>query len=293
MSHIQFGIKIDYSKDEDHSSRVFHAMGELIDGINEMQQAVIDSASLQLRISSKLSRTLEGSVVGVQKNSLKNPDGSEYEKDNFLSRIQKKIEKFLGTPAEHNTKEPFKALADELHQDVIDSFENDAISTLNITNIDDYRLAKGAEKALSAINKKLTASDKVYLGVGENSTAPNHQIGNNVLISRSIDDIYTSEKEFPHENIALEIVNAGFSGDVWKFKWLCKVTGRQEFIAKITHSEWLDKWFNREVGILPGDGLRVDLIVYMTSEMKRVRHEIKTVRHVIPRTQMIQLSMDE
>ncbi|EGR0130274.1 hypothetical protein FR264_20610 [Vibrio vulnificus] len=293
MSNLQFGIKIDYSRDEENSSRVFHAMGDLIDGINEMQQAVIDSTGLQLRLSSKLSRTIEGSVVGVQNNSLKNTDGTAYEKDNFLLQVQKKIESFLGKPAEHNTREPFKNLANELHKEVVDSFENDASSALKITHIDDYRIAKGAEKALNAIRIQLTEQDKVYVGIGDKSVEPNNRIGKSISISKSVDEIYSSEKDFPHEKIALEIVNAAFSGNTWRFKWLCKVTGRQEFSAKITHADWLENWFNRQVTILPGDGLRVDLRVYMTDKMKRVRHEIEAVHGVIPRTEMMQLLMDD
>lgn len=293
MSNLQFGIKIDYSRDEENSSRVFHAMGDLIDGINEMQQAVIDSTGLQLRLSSKLSRTIEGSVVGVQNNSLKNTDGTAYEKDNFLLKVQKKIESFLGKPAEHSTREPFKNLANELHKEVVDSFENDASSALKITHIDDYRIAKGAEKALNAIRIQLTEQDKVYVGIGDKSVEPNNRIGKSISISKSVDEIYSSEKDFPHEKIALEIVNAAFSGNTWRFKWLCKVTGRQEFSAKITHADWLENWFNRQVTILPGDGLRVDLRVYMTDKMKRVRHEIEAVHGVIPRTEMMQLLMDD
>ncbi|MCC4796969.1 hypothetical protein BCT30_08005 [Enterovibrio norvegicus] len=293
MDNRQLGIKIDYSREKENPARVFHAMGELLDGINEIQQAVIDASGLELRLSSKLSRTIEGSVVAVQNNSVTSPSGKVIETGNFLSRIQTKIINFLGSPAEHSSKEPLQKLASEMIKDVHETFQDNehVLEGLNIHHIDDYRVSKGVEKTLNAINKKLTDQDKVYMGLGADSSSPSVRIGDGVKLKVSVEDMYKSSREFPHKKLALQIANAAFSGDIWRFSWLCKVSGRKEFSAKISHTEWLEKWLNRQVHILPGDGLRVDLKVLMGENGKRISHEIEHVYGPIPRTEMIQLQM--
>ena len=38
MSSTKLGIKIDYDRNVENSSRVFHAMGDMIDGVNEVHR---------------------------------------------------------------------------------------------------------------------------------------------------------------------------------------------------------------------------------------------------------------
>ncbi len=267
-------------------------MGDLVDGINEIQQAVVDAYGCELRLNSKLSRTIEGSLIGVQETSIESLDGKPEKKSNVLIEVQNVLMRFLRTPKSHKEREPFKKLTEDL-TDVINDSKDTNPSTLHVTHLDEFIIAKATEKIINAINKKLSNDDDVFIGLGRRSEDPTTQIGKNVFMEKSVDDIYEKLTSFSHKKIALEISNAAFNGTTWRFKWLCKITGRQEFSAKITHNEWLDSWFDRKQSIFPGDGLRVNLTVDMNGKGRRVGHIIDYVHCIIPRNEMRQLQMSD
>jgi hypothetical protein len=295
MSIGKLGIKIDYDRDVENSSRVFHAMGDMIDGVNEVHQAVLDSVGLGISLSSKLDRTIEGSLIGVQIQSVRANGTKEIveKKRGIIDRIMARTEAFLGEPRVIDNASQIQDIVDGYQIDLEDAFELSHSEEFNVTHIDTYRVAKGFEKIFKANRSRLTENDKVYFGSKSNSNLPNVNFSHESYFAKTADELFTSRKAYSHSKYIIGISKADYAGDVWGFHWLtANMKGRRDFSAKIQHKEWLERWFDGKVSIYPGYGLQVDIDIYINSNKKRDKQAIIThIYGVIPKKDMDQIEM--
>ena len=295
MSYGKLGIKIDYDRDVENSSRVFHAMGDMIDGFNEVHQAVFDSVGLDISLSSKLDRTIEGSLIGVQNQSLRTNGTKKVveKKRGIIDRIMALTEAFLGEPRVIDNASQIQDIVDGYQTELKEAFELSHSEEFNVTNINTYLVAKGFEKIFKANRSMLTENDKVYLGSKDNSNLPNVNFSHESYFAKTADELFISRKAYSHSKYIIGISKADYSGDVWGFHWVTNnIKGRRDFSAKIQHKKWLERWFDGQVSIYPGYGLQVDIDIYINNNKKRDKQSIIThVYGVIPKKDMDQIEM--
>lgn len=215
MDSGKLGIKIDYDRDVENPSRVFHAMGDIIDGVNDIHQAVIDSVGLDVSLSSKLDRTIEGSLIGVQQQSIKSKQGIKQK--GIIDRLLTRTEAFLGVPVIIEDAKQIQDIVDGYQKDIDDAFDHSQSEQLNVTHIDPYRVAKGFEKIFNANRSKLSDNDRVYLGSKQNSSSPSTNFSNKSYFAKNSDELFTSREAFSHSKYIIGISKADYAGDVWGF----------------------------------------------------------------------------
>jgi hypothetical protein len=293
MSCTRLGIKIDYNRDVANPSRVFHAMGGMVDGLNELHQAIFDSVGLDIILSAKLDRTIEGSLISVQEQSIVSDSKSKIigNKLGVIDRILACTEEWLGKPNIVEDASQIQPLVDKYQAEIDNSFDRTEADQLNVTQIDAYRVAKGLEKIFNS-KGKLSGRDKVFIGQNRNSEAPTTSLNQDSYFAKTADEMFTSREKYRHSQLIIGISKAAYDGNVWNFRWLSKVTGRKEFTAKILHTQWLDRWLNGKINIYPGYGLQVDIDVFLNCNNKRDKQaEITHVYGVIQKKDMEQTEM--
>ena len=294
MSSTKLGIKIDYDRNVENSSRVFHAMGDMIDGVNEVHQAVLDSVGLDIVLSSKLDRTIEGSLIGVQNQSVRSSGTKKVveNKVGIIERIMARTEAFLGEPRVIDNAVQIQDIVDGYQNDIEGAFDLKHSEELNVTHINAYRVAKGLEKIFKANRSRLTDNDKVYFGSKSNCDSPNTNFSRESYFAKTADELFTSREAYTHSQYIIGISKADYAGDVWGFHWLANIKGKKEFSAKILHKEWLERWLDGKVSIFPGYGLQVDIDIYINNNKKRDKQAVIThVYGVIPKRDMEQIEM--
>lgn len=293
MSSTKLGIKIDYNRDVANPSRVFHAMGGMVDGLNEVHQAVIDSVGLDISLSAKLDRTIEGSLISVQGQSIV-ADGKSKVIENKLGIIDRLLactEEWLGKPNVIEDAAQIQTIVDAYQKEIDNSFDRAEAEQLNVTHIDAYRVAKGFEKVFNA-KRKLSDKDKVFIGRNKDCEEPVTAFHQDSYFAKTADEMFTSREKYRHTQLIIGISKAAYDGNVWNFRWLSNVTGRKEFTAKILHTQWLERWLNGKINIYPGYGLQVDIDVFLNCKNKRDKQaEIMHVYGVIQKKDMEQKEM--
>ena len=175
---------------------------------------------------------------------------------------------FLGKPTKINNLSDFDNLK-KRYQDVI--IANDEImpkETLFMSEIDQYRMAKGLEKADKS-RQCLGEKDNIKFGF-ITGCDPDNTFDRNFSIVGKVDDIFTPvKKEYEHRNQILQIKKPAFGDGKWEFFWCTKLAGKKDFSASILDKKWLKRWHNREIPLLPGDGLKVDLVIKFSKPNKR------------------------
>ncbi|CCN48150.1 hypothetical protein MADA3029_530002 [Vibrio nigripulchritudo MADA3029] len=273
MTEVQsHGIKIDFDKKVENASRVFHSMGQMIDGFHEAQQVVLDSLSLDITIKSSLSRTIEGSCISVEEKTLvfRNTSDISVEKG-FLDKLMDIFTDFLGKPEneEIDNRTPIDDLVEEAQNCIESNIHLEGKSALNVSHISAYNLAKALEKIVSGINK-LDKKDSVYIGSSKDSETPNKKIRTDVRFKRSVDEIFSQDKVSKYNEIRLEICSVSLNEASWKFRWVDSGLKKTQFSAKIKDDKWLQLWLNRSINIRPGDGINA-AVTLITDKNRNIK----------------------
>ncbi|MGR5096881.1 hypothetical protein ACPV5O_26275 [Vibrio maritimus] len=277
----QHGIKISFKPNTHNSSRVFYAMGGLLDGFSEAQQVVLDSINLGLVVESKLKRTKEGSCICIEEKTIFLKDTRDVDvKRGLLDELTDLFLDWFGRPESIDDRQPLEELAKKAESCIANNITLKNKKSFNVGNVSTYSLAKALEK-ISASVGLLSEDDMVSLGHSKDAENPTLIVSKERRFTRTVDDIFADTDNFPHTKVCLEICTAALSGNIWKVKWLDKDLSKKPFSVVITHDEWIEEWLNRKVHLHPGDGLVVDITVFRKKAGKLKKAEISRVYRVV------------
>lgn len=249
-----FGLKVDFEKDSDNPERVFKTMTRLIESVENMQDKLSISLSLNVKRKLLLHEIKTGSLLTWLRGDVECPeDTEEFKKvENNDEKVSKYIDKgvkelitFSSNRDQVNSIEEIQELQVRLQDLALEA---------DVKNVPAY--SKISEKDILDIllknneaSKHLAANDEVYFlfnGVKE-------KFNKKFLITKSsIESILIKKERVKNETLVFMIKKPDYIGNsMWEFKYLGK-----SIDVKISDTEWLDTFHERSIILRPGDSLR-------------------------------------
>ncbi|WP_108213219.1 hypothetical protein [Pontibacter mucosus] len=248
-----FDIKLEFDKSTENPSRLFQSFAELIDSISRLDTVIAKTVNTTVSAKIYLDDFEKGSLIAKLWNELiLNDDNkiddvqssepvSEYIEEaraaslNYLSNGKSSVTELQGLNKE------IKNIADK----------KDLAKSFNYVDVDLLELAS----ALNEVNNstdKLTDKEK-YTVTSPNTDARELKAGTPKIDIEAVENALTSDTITNTSQVYYKIKRPDFLGDSqWEFKF-----GNKNIKAKILHEEWLTKFHNGEVVVVPGDSLRV------------------------------------
>jgi hypothetical protein len=277
-----FNLYIDYEREEGEPSRVFHAMGELIDafeGLDELLAGIIsEGAGTELVLkdieAASLRAKLRSVIQGVPDEALKDGDWKKV-LGHFLVRAKHLVVRWLSDNPQITSIEQVQSLQEEL-----DSLaQQTGARHLPFFRQVDRRalLGKIAEidRAITYLDPRDTLKYESPYG---KITLPHTQHVHETLIR----DLLTREVLTSDDERIVKVKKPDYLG---KSQWMLKYAGLS-FHANIEDLEWLHRFQSGQISVKPGDSLRVlmhEEVFYGESmEVVHVTHAVRKVFQVIP-----------
>jgi hypothetical protein len=274
----EFNLYIDYEKSEGEPSRVFHAMGELIDafeGLDELLAGIIsegDGTELVLEDieASSLRAKLRSIILGVPDDALKDGDWKKI-LGHFLVKAKYLVARWLSDNPQITSVDQIQSLQKEL--EVL--AQQTGARHLPFFRPVDKRALLGK---IAEIDRAITYLDPRDTLKYESSygqvTLPHTQHVHETLIR----DILTREVIDSNDERIVKVKKPDYLG---KSQWMLKYSGHS-FLASIDDLEWLHRFQAGLEPLQPGDSLRVLMHVEVFyGESMEVVHVNHTVRRVI------------
>ncbi len=274
----EFNLYIDYEKSEGEPSRVFHAMGELIDafeGLDELLAGIIsEGAGTELVLedieASSLRAKLRSVILGIPDDALKDGDWKKV-LGHFLVEAKYLVARWLSENPQITSVDQVQSLEKQLEL----LAQKTGARHLPFFRPVDKRalLGKIAEidRAITYLDPRDTLKYESRYG---QVTLPHTQHVHETLIR----DILTREVIGSEDERIVKVKKPDYLG---KSQWMLKYSG-QSFLASIDDLDWLHRFHAGLEPLKPGDSLRVLMHVEVFyGENMEVVHVTHTVRRVI------------
>lgn len=296
-----FCIAIDYEKNSPNPSRVFRALSDLIDALQEVDSTLLEPLNVKLQ-PILLLEDIEASSIKVWmaqkvKDALESVDdeavkSGDYKKvvGSYLVSGKRAFVRFLENKTEITSGKDLEPLERELFQLGEEAYISQLLP--HHQTVSRQRLLQDINKINSAL-APLTSSDKVTFIDREGETA-NFNLSLSIA-PQTIDEILTRETiTTPPSAMILKVKRPDFLGDAqWEFRFDTKA-----LFAKIIDDGWMTKYKNGDEPLVPGDALKA--IVESTvkygfdGEVIETHHVVLEVIKVIrpPRPNQTTLNLD-
>lgn len=281
QSQEQFDIYIDYVKDSGDASRVFHAMGELIDTFEQIDSllagVISEHADAELVLedieAASLKAKLRSLILGVPDEALK--DG-EWKKvlGHFLVKAKHALCKWLDENPKITTLEQVQTLQDKLGKIA----EESGARYLPIYRPVDNKALLGTIAELDRAIGLLDPRDKVRYESPYGRVLLQHS---QHIHEDLIKEILTKEIITSDDTRIVKIKKPDFLG---RSQWVLKYAGHS-INASISDQMWLDRFQSGATDVQPGDSLRVlmheDVFYGHNNEVVHVTYDVREVLEVI------------
>lgn len=281
-----YSIKIDFDKSLDRNpERVFESMASFVKGFNELQSAFIYGFGSEIEFHSTLCRTREGSCIADIAHNIQ-------EKVRFLNltdiwvSIYRGLEGAVAKPRVIDTEADVSNFITE----VTDAVKNQEKYFTSHSNPDPLIVANALKTIAEGVSK-LTENDFSGIAIDDKFS----EINKGFYFPRNPNDIFSKNiKSYPTREILI-IKRADYVGNS-KWEFLSLKRKGKAILAKITHEDWLNSWYNHEIQLWPGDGLTVDIVTRVTNSKNKTNahyeDEIVKVIGVVPQSEIKQLELD-
>lgn len=287
----EFNLYIDYEKAEGEPSRVFHAMGELIDAFEDLDELLAgilsEGAGTELILedieASSLRAKLRSIVQGIPDEALKDGDWKKI-LGHFLVEAKYLVVRWLSDNPSITSIEQVRSLEDEL--------ENLAKQT-GARHLPFFRPVNRR-----ALLGKITEIDRAITYLDPRDTLKYESSYGQVILPHSqhvhealIREILTREIIASDDERIVKVKKPDYLG---KSQWMLKYSG-QSFHANIEDIDWLHRFQSGQVSVKPGDSLRVlmheEVFYDENMEVVHVTHVVRKVLEVIPPSNATQLQI--
>jgi hypothetical protein len=284
-----FAIKIDFDKQRTNPSKMFLALSSLTDALESTDQTLIKTFNLSIEPITLIEDVQQGSVLVWLRNALQSVD-DEAIKDlevkkvigSYLVKAKYIIIDFINKRLEIKSIEDI----DYLNAELIDEAKATGVNNLAIYSpVNTLDLLSN----IQSINDSVGLFDEfteVNYYLPESGTIPFNKFFN--ISPKNIEDIATKEIISNQTRLILKIKRPDYLGEAkWEFRH-----GKKKIEAKISDSEWIEKFRNREINLLPGDSLEADVFCEIRYDHNdEVISEDYCITHVIairPMTMSVQ-----
>lgn len=283
-----FSLYIDYRKSEGEPSRVFHAMGELIDNFAELDQQLIGIIAEPVGTELVLDDVEAGSLRSKLRNLiLEIPDEAlgklEYKEivGHFLVKAKYLVANWLSENKQVTSLEQVQ----DLQRQLIATAEETGIKQLPVyAPIDTRRLLS----CINSIDQSISYLDSRDV-VRYESPYGNVEIPHAAHLSDTIiQEILTKEVLISDDIRIVKVKKPDYLG---RSQWVLKYAGHN-INASIDHTGWLLSFQAGDVDLMPGDSLRVlmhEEVAYgYNMEVVHVSYSIREVIEVIKPRPVVQ-----
>lgn len=277
----EFNLYINYTKAEGEPSRVFHAMGELIDAFEDLDNLlagiVSEGTGTELVLegieASSLRAKLRSIILGVPDEALKDGDWKKI-LGHFLVQAKYLVARWLSDNPQITSVDQVQSLQQQLET----LAQQTGARHLPFFRPVDKRalLGKIAEidRAITYLDPRDTLEYESPYG---RVTLPHTQHVHETLIR----DILTREVIASQSERIVKVKKPDYLG---KSQWMLKYAG-QSFLASIDDLEWLHRFQGGQEPLQPGDSLRVLMHVEVfygeNMEVVHVTHTVKKVMGIV------------
>lgn len=276
-----FDIYIDYVKGDGDPSRVFHAMGDLIDTFAQLDQmlagVVTEAPQTELVLedvtASSLKSRLRNVIGGIPDDALKDGDWKKI-LGHFLVQAKYIVCDWLKENPEITTLDQVQTLQDRIQL----AAEQTQARYLPIYRPLDNKNLLGViaeiDRSISLLDQRDTVRYESPYG---NVELPHIQHVHEDLIRQ----LLTKEILVSDDERIVKIKKPDFLG---RSQWVLKYAGHSIY-ASIDHTEWLIAYQSGEVLVKPGDSLRVlmheEVFYGHNMEVVHVTHSVRRVLEII------------
>lgn len=277
----QFDIYIDYVKDSGDASRVFHAMGELIDTFEDIDNllsgVISEHAGAELILedieAASLKAKLRSFILGVPDESLK--DG-EWRKvlGHFLVQAKHALCEWLDENPKITTLDQVQTLQDRVGK----LAEESGARYLPIYRPLDNRALLGAVAELDRAIGLLDPQDRVHFESPYGRVLLQHaqHVHEDLIREILTKEILTSDD--------IRIVKIKKPDFLARSQWVLKYAGHS-INAPISDLNWLADFQSGAIDVKPGDSLRVlmheEVFYGHNNEVVHVTYDVRQVLEVI------------
>jgi len=279
---VDFCIQIDFKKDSEAPSRVFRALSDLIDAFYSLDLDLVQSIDPKIKPIILLEDIEAGSVKTWLKYILKEVDDDALKKLDWKPAVGKYLVKgkyllinFLEGKAQITDRNQLQELEKGLLQLAMET-KMDHI--LAYTPLPPQKLIQNLER-LTKATSHLLKEDKLSYITRDSETSFNLDFN---IIPESIEDLITKEEIDATTQMILKVKKPDYLGES---KWECKHENKT-ILVKISDTNWLNKFQNREVDVRPQDSIRAK--VHITTKygydfnVVSINYDIIEILEVIP-----------
>lgn len=248
MTNSSYEIKISFSDDATEPERFFRTAAKIIESYNNLDIALLNSISMSASSTLILEDIQKGSMIV---RLMRRIEGDSSGAGNFIDNARANITRKINNS--QNTKP--KAIVDELNEEIKKSAIDSGL------NIQSFKELNYNEMG-TVINQISSSTSELR----ENEIA---QINSNINNQQTIVDI-PREKNIDLKELESSLTTSTITNTIRVILLIKKLEffgkshwtfnrGEDKITAKISDETWLTKFHNREVPLLPGDALEVDL----------------------------------
>lgn len=281
QSQAHFDIYIDYVKGDGDPSRVFHAMGELIDTFAQLDQAlagvILDEPQTELVLedvtAASLKSRLRNVIGGIPDDALK--DG-EWKKilGHFLVQAKYIVCDWLKENPQITDLDQVQTLQERIQLAAEQTQARHLPIYRPIDNKNLLGVIAEIDRSISLLDQRDTVRYESPYG---NIELPHIQHVHEDLIRQ----LLTKEIIISDDERIVKVKKPDFLG---RSQWVLKYAGHSIY-ASIDHAEWLSAYQSGEIEVKPGDSLRVlmheEVFYGHNMEVVHVTHSVRRVLEVI------------
>lgn len=248
-----FCIEIQYKKESENPSRVFHSMSELIESFQKTDQHLVKAIDVNIETILLLEDIEAGSIKVWLRNLVKAiPDDAVYHLDwkpivgQYLVKAKKFMVSFLENKTTITNIDEIKTLEEEIYE----LAEKTEVRWLpSYTRIQPREILESI-KDISASLSHLTEGDNARYIVPDEPVAEFNLTFN--LAPESIEDLIAKETLSSESEMLLKVKKPDYLGEsMWDFRH-----GTSIISASILDKEWLENFQSRKVDVRPQDFIR-------------------------------------
>lgn len=277
-----FCIEIHYKKESENPARVFRAMSELIDSIQDIDKNLVKAIDIQIEPTLLLEDIEAGSIRTWLLYVLKRvPDDSIYHLDwkpivgQYLVKTKHIMVNFLEGRTTITNMDEIKPVQDQIYQ----LAEDTRVRWFpDYSRIQPRELLQGMQKISSSLANLSPDDDATYI-------TPTEQARFNLsfrLAPESIEDLLAREILESQSEMILKVKKPDYLGEsMWDFRF-----GDRTIPISLLDKEWLDKFQSRKVDVRPGDSVRGIVQIKhkydYDGELISTRYDMTKIIEVIP-----------
>lgn len=253
---LEYCIKLEYKEHSSHASEVFHAMGDLIESMKKLDDALLDSLPYQVTSKIVLEAVETGSIISRLRTVLEKVD------DDALKELS--IKKFFGAFLVRGKYKAIQLLSEkngitdvqelQMISDSIEEMGREELLNLQIEpKISKVKLLQ-AFNTISESMKQLGSNEKAIYISSEGSAIINR---NFTLSQDKIEELLT---ETTSVSIITEVVDVKKPDYLGNSKWevyFPQFNKSQQ--VKIDDKKWLEKFQRGVVDLRPGDSIKATI----------------------------------